>query len=166
MSDHETFFASRPAGLDRAEIERRVRRLAALQPRAESDFDLLREFYAPDAACEFIGDKSRIPYAGRHVGVETLIAIVRGIDVDFEQTGHAVHGLVIDGGRAAVRRSVEWRHRGTGRRGRVALADFIRFEYGRIVEMIEFRDSIAILAMQGERVWPASLAMTDPRRRE
>lgn len=154
MSDHEKFFAARPAGLDRAEVERRVRRLAALQPRTEADFDLLREYYAPDAACEFVGDKSRIPYAGRHIGVETLIAIVRGIDIDFEQTNHVVDGVVIDGGRAAVRRSVEWRHRGTGRRGRVDLADFVRFEYGRIVEMIEFRDSIAILAIQGERIWP------------
>lgn len=154
MIDREHFFGARPAGLDRAEIARRVRQLATFKPSAPADYDLLRELYAPEVACEFIGDKSRIPYAGRHIGVETLIAIVRGIDIDFEQSSHEVHGVVIDGGRVAVRRSVEWRHRGTGRRGRVDLADFVRFEYGRIVEMVEFRDSIAILAIQGERIWP------------
>lgn len=55
---------------------------------------------------------------------------------------------VIDGGSVAVRRTVEWRHRGTGRRGIVELADFLRFEDGLIVEIVEYRDSVALMRMQ------------------
>jgi ketosteroid isomerase-like protein len=154
MIDFENFFIARPPGLDRAEIVRRVRLLGSRQPVAESDFALLREFYSPDVICEFVGDKSRIPYAGRRVGIEALIAVVRSVNIDFEQSKHVVEDIVVDGGRAAARRSVEWRHRGTGRRGRVDLADFVRFENGRIVEMIEFRDTVTVLEIQGEPIWP------------
>jgi ketosteroid isomerase-like protein len=154
MTDFDDFFAARPPGLDRAEIVRRIRLLASRQPMTPEDFAVLREFYSPDVACEFVGDKSRIPYAGRHVGIEALIAIVRATNIEFEQSNHEIEDIIVDGGRVAIRRRVDWRHRGTGRRGRVDLADFARFENGRIVEMIEFRDSIAILAIQGDPIWP------------
>lgn len=149
----EEFLSARPSGLDREEIVRRVT-LLAFHPSDKNDFRSIRELYSPDVVCEFVGDKSRIPYAGRHVGIEALISIVRSITIDFEQLNHCVTGIIVDGGRVAVRRSVEWRHRGTGRRGRVDLADFARFENGVIVEMVEFRDTITILSMQGEPSWP------------
>lgn len=149
----EEFLSARPSGLDREEIVRRVTLLAML-PSDKKDYQLIRDLYSPDVVCEFIGDKSRIPYAGRHIGIEALINIVRAISIDFEQLNHSISDLIVDGGRIAVRRTVEWRHRGTGRRGSVDLADFARFEDGRIVEMIEFRDSITILSMQGEPSWP------------
>ena len=42
----------------------------------------------------------------------------------------------------------------TGRRGVVELVQFVKFEYGLIVELIEYRDSLTILEMQGEaEVW-------------
>jgi ketosteroid isomerase-like protein len=149
----DRFLSAPPAGLRREDIVRRVERLAE-QPSRIFDVDMIRALYSPDVVCEFVGDKSRIPYAGRHVGVEALIRIVRGIHIAFEQSNHSIDDIVVDGGRVAVRRSVEWRHRGTGRRGRVDLADFVRFENGLVVEMVEFRDSITILAMQGEPSWP------------
>lgn len=149
----DEFLSARPSGLDREEIVRRVKLLAML-PSDKKDYQLIRELYSPDVVCEFIGDKSRIPYAGRHIGIEALINIVRTISIDFEQLNHSISDLIVDGGRIAARRTVDWRHRGTGRRGRVDLADFARFEDGRIVEMIEFRDSITILSMQGEPSWP------------
>ncbi|MBY6241326.1 nuclear transport factor 2 family protein [Methylosinus sp. Sm6] len=154
MSDFDDLFAARPPGLDRAEIVRRARLLACWRPDTPADFALLRGLYSPDVACEFVGDKSRIPYAGRHIGIEALIGIVRAINIEFEQSNHEVEDIIVDGGRVAMRRRVEWRHRGTGRRGCVDLADFARFENGRIVEMIEFRDTMAILAMQDESSWP------------
>lgn len=149
----EEFLSSGRPGLDREEIIRRVK-LLALQPSDRRDYEIIRELYSPDVVCEFIGDKSRIPYAGRHVGIEALISILKTINIDFEQLNHSCVDIIVDGARVAVRRSVEWRHRGTGRRGRVDLADFARFENGRIVEQIEFRDSITILSMQGEPSWP------------
>lgn len=149
----EEFLSGKPAGLDRGEIAARIERLASW-PCEGKGFEAISGLFSPDVVCEFVGDRARISYAGRHVGIEALANINRSIAVEFEQLDYSLFDILIDGGRAAVRRSVEWRHRGTGRLGRVELADFVRFEEGLIVELIEFRDSITILSMQGERSWP------------
>ena len=56
--------------------------------------------------------------------------------------------VIVDGGRrrAPHRRMASSRHRPSRQ---VELADFVRFEDGRIVEIVEFRDSVALLQMQG-----------------
>ncbi|PPD45046.1 MAG: hypothetical protein CTY15_05605 [Methylocystis sp.] len=137
----------RPPGLSRDEMAHRATTLGNFS-RSGPDIDLFRRFCAPDVVCEFAGDRKTISYAGRHRGIEALVNIVRAVDVDFEQFGAAMPEAVVDGGSVAVRRTVEWRHRGTGRRGIVELADFLRFEDGLIVELVEFRDSVALLRMQ------------------
>jgi ketosteroid isomerase-like protein len=145
----ENLLSPKPPGLSRAEIVERCESLLKFPNSHGPDVALVRRLCAPDIVCEFVGDKSRIPYAGRHVGVETLARILCSIAVDFEQLDHVIREIIVDGGRVAVRRTVEWRHRGTGRRGLVELADFARFEDGLIVEVIEFRDTITILSMAG-----------------
>ncbi len=81
--------------------------------------------------------------------MDALTNIIHSINIDFEQVGCATPEMVVDGTGVAARRTVEWRHRGTGRRGIVELADFVRFENGLIIEVVEFRDSVALLQMQG-----------------
>ncbi|MGD9656507.1 MAG: nuclear transport factor 2 family protein [Methylocystis sp.] len=137
----------RGPGLPRDEM---ARRLVAMSNFSRGpDITLFREICSPDVVCEFVGDRATIAHAGRHRGVQALINIVREIGTEFEQLGHAMPDeVIVDGGNAAMRRTVEWRHRGTGRRGQVQLADFVRFEDGRIVELVEFRDSTALLEMQ------------------
>lgn len=134
-------------GLSREEIARRVMELGNFSQRGPN-IETFRRLCAPGVVCEFVGDRGTIFYAGRHRGLDALINIVRAIGVDFEQVGSATPDMVIDGGRVAARRTVEWRHRGTGRRGLVELVDFVRFESGLIVELVEFRDSVALLQMQ------------------
>jgi ketosteroid isomerase-like protein len=146
----EKLLSPKPPGIDRDEIVRRSEALLNFPNLHGPDVSLVREICSPDIVCEFIGDKSRIPYAGRHAGVETLARILRSIAIDFEQLNHSIQEMIVDGGRVAVRRTVEWRHRGTGRRGLVELADFARFEEGLIVEFVEFRDSITMLSMAGQ----------------
>ncbi len=134
-------------GLSRDEMARRL--VAVSNFSRGPDIALIREICSPDVVCEFVGDRATISHAGRHRGVEALINIVRSIGMEFEQLGHAApEQVIVDGGSAATRRTVEWRHRGTGRRGQVQLADFVRFEDGRIVELVEFRDSTALVQMQ------------------
>lgn len=149
----EEWLLPKPPGLDRDEIIDRANQLAR-HTWDRFHFEMVRQFCSPRIVCEFIGDKSHIPYAGRHVGIESLTRIVRMINVDFEQLNCSAESVVVDGGRVAIRRSVEWRHRGTGRRGLVELADFAKFEDGLLVELVEYRDAGAILWMQGQ---------TDPR---
>ena len=143
----EDILNPRGPGLARNEMARRLVAMSSFS--CGPDIALIREVCSPDVVCEFVGDRATISYAGRHRGVDALINIVRGIGVEFEQLGHALpDGVIVDGGTAAARRTVEWRHRGTGRRGQVQLADFVRFEDGLIVEIVEFRDSTALLQMQ------------------
>jgi ketosteroid isomerase-like protein len=137
--------AERDQGLDREEIARRIASMGNFSGRGP-DVALLRLLCSPDVVCEFVGERSAIAYAGRHRGIESLTRIVRTIDVEFEQLGQAAPQIVVEGCGAAALRTVEWRHRGTGRRGLVELADFVRFENGLIVELVEFRDSVALLA--------------------
>lgn len=116
---------------------------------AHPDMSLFQEAFDPDVVCEFVGDRTAISYAGRHRGVEALLNIIRRIGIEFEQLGHAEPDVVlVDGEYAATRRTVEWRHRGTGRRGLVELADFVRYRGGKMIELVEFRDSLALLQMQ------------------
>jgi ketosteroid isomerase-like protein len=137
----------RGPGLPRDEMARWL--VATSRFSCGPDIALLREICSPDVVCEFVGDRATIAYAGRHRGIEALINIVRDIGTEFEQLGHVTPDeVIVDGGNAATRRTVEWRHRGTGRCGQVQLADFVRFEDGRIVEIVEFRDSTALLRMQ------------------
>lgn len=143
----EDLLTPRPPGLSIEEMRRRARRLLHFETESPEP-ELLRRWFAPEVVCEFIGDRLRVPYAGRHVGVETLLGIIRAIHVDFEQRPLAVSDILVEDGRAACWRQVEWRHRGTGRGGVSELADFVRFDNGLIVELIEFRDTVSLLRMQ------------------
>lgn len=144
---YESLLTPRPPGLSRGEMERRARKLVTFSAKGP-DFDLLRQWCSPDIVCEFVGDRSRIPYAGRHIGIETMLGIIRAISIEFEQQTFAVPEALVEDDRVAGRRQVSWRHRGTGRAGMSELADFVRFDNGLIVELIEFRDSVALLQMQ------------------
>lgn len=140
----ESLLSPRDPGLGREDIAQRMVAMGSFSSRGP-DVALFRRVCSPDVVCEFVGDRRSISYAGRHRGIEALVSIIRTNGVEFEQLGHAEPEVVIDGCHAAARRTVEWRHRGTGRRGLVELADFVRFENGLIVEMVEFRDSVALL---------------------
>jgi len=150
LASFEDLLALKTPGLSRQEMDRRARKIVTF-PANGPEIGLIREFCSPEIVCDFVGDRARLPYAGRHVGIDALINIIRMIAVDFEQSTCEISEILIDGDRLAGRRNVEWRHRGTGRNGNVDLADFVRFENGLIVELIEFRDSSTLLEMQGER---------------
>lgn len=138
-----------PRGPELARDEMARRLIAMSSFSGGPDIALFRDICSPDVVCEFVGDRATIAHAGRHRGIEALVNIVRSIGMEFEQLGHAAPDeVIVDGGNAATRRIVEWRHRGTGRCGQVQLADFVRFEGGRIVELVELRDSTALLKMQ------------------
>jgi ketosteroid isomerase-like protein len=137
-------------GLTREEMVSCVQQLADYLTPQGPDIELLRRHYARDLVCEFVGDPARIPYAGRHIGVEAIIGVVKAINVNFAQLAFSLSDILVDGDALACRRTVEWRHRGTGRRGVVELAEFVRFANGKIVELVEYRDSVKILEMQGD----------------
>jgi ketosteroid isomerase-like protein len=83
-------------GLPREDIARCARALVTF-PMTGPEIGLIRDFCSPDIVCDFVGDPARIPYAGRHAGVEALINIVRAVAVDFEQTRCDVAEMLVDG---------------------------------------------------------------------
>jgi ketosteroid isomerase-like protein len=143
----ESLLTPLPARLDRKEMARRARRLLAFQS-GSPEPELVRQWFSPDVICEFVGDRARLPYAGRHFGLETLLGVIRAIHVDFEQRPLEVSDILVEDNRAACWRQIEWRHRGTGRAGVSELADFVRIENGLIVELVEFRDTVSLMRMQ------------------
>ncbi len=144
----ENLFTPRPSGLSRAEMEGRTRQLTSFEQEWPNP-DLVRQLCSPDIVCEFFGDKARVPYAGRHVGIDAMLAIIRAIRVEFEQRLETLCEALIEDSRVGGRRRVKWRHRGTGRSGTSELADFVRFEDGMIVELIEYRDTVTLKHMGG-----------------
>ena len=66
------------------------------------------------------------------MGIDALINVVRAVAIEFEQSRCDIAAILIENGHVAGRRQVS-RHRGTGRRGVVDLANFLRFENGMIV---------------------------------
>ncbi|MEK8094647.1 nuclear transport factor 2 family protein [Methylocystis sp. IM3] len=147
LPSFETLLTPRPPGLPRGEMERRARRLLEFES-GSPEPALVLKWCAPDIICDFAGDRARLPYAGRHTGVDALLGIIRAVHVDFEQRPLGLSRILIEDARAACWRQVEWRHRGTGRTGVCELADFVRFDNGLIVECIEFRDTVSLLRMQ------------------
>lgn len=147
LASFESLCAPRLSGLSREEMARRARRLLDLEIEGPAT-DLIHRWCAPDIVCDFAGDRARLPYAGRHTGSEALAGIIRAVNVDFEQQALGFSKILIEGDSAACWRQVAWRHRGTGRAGVCELADFIRFENGLIVELIEFRDTVSLVHMQ------------------
>lgn len=147
LPNFDSLLTPRPPGLSREEMARRARRLVTFEA-GSPDLDLVREWCAPDIICEFVGDRARLPYAGRHSGIETVLGVIRAVNVDFEQRPLAISQMLIEDARVAGRRQVQWRHRGTGRTGMSELADFVRFDNGLIVELIEFRDTVTLMLMQ------------------
>lgn len=144
----EDMVSPKGPGLSRHDIVAQLTRMSNFSEKGP-DVTLFRNACAADVVSEFVGDRATISYAGRHVGIDALSNIIGRIGVDFEQLGRATRDVVlVDGEHAATRRTVEWRHRGTGRRGLVELADFVRYRGGKMVELIEFRDSLALLQMQ------------------
>ncbi len=143
----ETLLTPRPPGLRRDQMERRARRLLDLES-GRPELDLVRQWCAPDIICDFAGDRARLPYAGRHTGLDALLGIIHAVNVDFEQRALWVSDLLVEDGRGACWRQVEWRHRGTGRTGVSELADFVRFDNGLITELVEFRDTVSLVRMQ------------------
>jgi len=136
-------------GLDRAEITLKLEALVNFSP-SGPDLAMLRDLCSPSIVCEFVGDRARIPYSGRHIGVHSLASIIREIGVEFHQVQYETVEILVEGGRIALRRKVEWRHHGTSLTGGLELADFARVEDGKIVELIEYRDSDAVLAISGD----------------
>ena len=84
-------------------------------------------------------------------GREACIELGRVIGAIYEPMACDIGDLVIDGERAAVRRTLTLRNRGTGKVGQVEVCNFLVVRAGLMAELDEFVDYQALGALGG---WP------------
>ena len=131
---------------DRSLIEERVRLI--FERRAVGDLSGMMELVAPDILYRGAIQNSRgIVRRGK----ESFAELARAFDVFYETLSHEIGDLVIDGNRAALRRTLQMQNRGTGKIGVVDIWAFLTFRDGLLVEMTEHSDTQAIAELGG---WP------------
>jgi len=136
------------AAVDRELLKTRVQ--AMLDRLAAMDLPGLNTFFSDEVVFELIGNWSIFPFSGRLQGKDAWERALTTIYTHVENLGSTVHELVIDGDRVALRRTTRLRNYGTGRVGDVAIADFLRFRDGLVVEVTELVDSLAIARLEEE----------------
>ena len=110
---------------------RDIGRVAAL---IHDDIDWV--MYAPVAVFPFAG-----PRRGRQAVLETLAAIGERFEVE----SYKREVVIVDGDRAAVMSDVTFKQRATGRILRFRVANFLRFQDGRVIEFREFIDTFDVV---------------------
>jgi ketosteroid isomerase-like protein len=133
-------------GLDRDLVQQRIQALIA--KRTAGDMGKVLELVAEDVQFSVKGHWAAFPYAGPARGKKMVTEAMAAITVQYEHCGSAVHEMIIDGDRVAVRRTAKIRHRGTGKVGNIEIADFIRFRDGLLLEWTEVVDSMALAQLE------------------
>jgi ketosteroid isomerase-like protein len=81
------------------------------------------------------------PYLGRKQGKAAVAATMKAAHADFEYLAYQPVFMVTEAEDAAVIVLARLRQRATGRIIQLFVADFLRFDKGRIVELRQFMDS-------------------------
>jgi hypothetical protein len=69
-----------------------------------AELNFIRKLCALDIVCDFVGERARIPYAGRYVGIEALINLVRSVAIDFEQAHCSISEILVEDSRVTGHR--------------------------------------------------------------
>lgn len=102
------------------------------------------ELFNKDAVVHVLGDPADRPYAGVHQGLEQIGWLLRMFTTEIHRREQTILNVVIDGDRFAVRRSVEFCHRGTNDRVKTNIAWLVQLREGKIAEAHEFADTALI----------------------
>ena len=123
--------------LERAQIERRVRRIYDLWARCDVD-GVIAEM-SPDVKMATAGHW--IGAAAPAHGRPAAAAYLRKMGASLENIVSVIHEIVIDGDRAVVHRTSVGRWRESGRRYQCDFIDFFRFRDALVTEFAEYPDS-------------------------
>ena len=125
-----------PAPVDRGSLASLIRTLWDLRRRGEMAEIFKR--IAPDIVVHSQGIGRLTPFGDPVYGREAVEERFRQLYVKYEILGTELHEIVVDGERAAVRRTSKIRNRGSGRPLSLDIVDFLQFRDGQIVEFREF----------------------------
>jgi len=81
------------------------------------------------------------PFAGPRRGRTAVLETLKGIGEMFALVSYRPQNIVVDGDRAAVMSDATFTHRATGRAVNLRIANFLRWQDGRVIEFREFANT-------------------------
>ena len=91
------------------------------------------------------GPVAVFPFACVRRGRAAVLAAMGEIAESYQLESHKIDQTLIDGDRAAVLADVGFKQRATGRSLRFRVANFLRFDDGRLIEFREFSNSFDVV---------------------
>lgn len=126
---------------------------AAYEALSINDIDLFLTAFAPNARWNLLGHGTGMPFAGVHVGKESIRQMIQLIFADFKMRDFFIEDIIVNGNAAAVRWSVLSTSLSTGHQVQLEVFDHIILQDGKIASVTQFFDSAAVAVTAG-RVAP------------
>ncbi len=99
----------------------------------------------PDIDWVIYGPVSVFPFAGPRHGRAAVLEAMGGIAEHYALESYRPEIMIVDGDRAAVMSDVSFTQRATNRTLRFRVANFLRFQDGKVIEFREFANSFDVV---------------------
>jgi ketosteroid isomerase-like protein len=109
------------------------------------DFDRVAALIHDDIDWAIYAPVSIFPFAGPRQGRDAVLQALSGIAAEYTLQSYTREITIVDGDRAAVMSDVNFTQRATGRTLRFRVANFLRFQDGRVIEFREFSNSFDVV---------------------
>jgi ketosteroid isomerase-like protein len=109
------------------------------------DFERVAVLLHDDIDWMIYGPISVFPFAGARHGRTAVLDALAGIAEDFALESYKREIIITEKDRAAVMSDVAFRQRATDRLLRFRLANFLRFQDGRLIEFREFANTFDVV---------------------
>jgi ketosteroid isomerase-like protein len=119
----------------------------AYDARGKGELDGLVAAFHPDAVFTLVGDKRALEVTGSVHGHRDLRETFGGFIATFDFVERKILSEVIEGDRAAVHSRLVVRYKPTGEIRATDVVDLLKFQDGKIIELIEFADTALIRDM-------------------
>jgi ketosteroid isomerase-like protein len=122
-----------------------IRRAYAARDRGDLD-DLLAAFH-PEAEFTLVGDRQALAVAGSAQGHRGLREALGGFIATFQFVEREILSELVEGDRAAVHCRLVVQYNPTRERRTTECLDLLKFQDGKIIELIEFADTAVVRDM-------------------
>jgi ketosteroid isomerase-like protein len=119
----------------------------AYSARGRGDLEGLMAVFHPEAAFRLVGDQKALEVAGSVQGHGSLREALGGFIATFQFVERQILSEVVEGNRAAVHSRLVVRHTPTNTTRTTECLDLLRYQEGKIIELIEFADTALIRDM-------------------
>ena len=109
------------------------------------DLARVAEMLHDDIDWVIYGPITAFPFAGPRKGRAAVIEAMQHIGESYELKSYRREIVLVDDDRAAIMSDVSFTQRSTGRNLRFRLANFLRFQDGRVIEFREFANTFDVV---------------------